>query len=98
MYAIRSYYVWLLDDAWLDSEPDYGTVLEVLRDRRLLPEVADFPAYKGAEIALFTDLLEPVEALMHLPGGKTLRRVVAPHRITSYNVCYTKLLREEIEG
>jgi PAS domain-containing protein len=71
--------LWLLDDAWLESEPDYGTVLEVLRDRRQLPEVADFPAYKAAEIALFTDLLEPVEALMHLPGGATLRRVVAPH-------------------
>jgi len=80
--------LWLLDDAWLDSEPDYGTVLEVLRDRRLLPEVADFPAYKGAEIALFTDLLEPVEALMHLPGGKTLRRVVAPHPLGGLLLTY----------
>lgn len=80
--------LWLLDDAWLDSEPDYGTVLEVLRDRRLLPEVPDFPAYKAEEIALFTDLLEPVEALMHLPGGKTLRRVVAPHPLGGLLLTY----------
>lgn len=80
--------LWLLDEAWLDSEPDYGTVLEVLRDRRLLPEAADFPAYKAAEIALFTDLLEPVEALMHLPGGKTLRRVVAPHPLGGLLLTY----------
>ncbi|MGE4527315.1 MAG: PAS-domain containing protein [Rhodospirillaceae bacterium] len=80
--------LWQLDDAWLDSEPDYGTVLEVLRDRRQLPEVADFPAYKAAEIAAFTDLLEPVEALMHLPGGTTLRRVVAPHPLGGLLLTY----------
>ncbi len=80
--------LWLLDDAWLESEPDYATVLEVLRDRRQLPEVADFPAYKAAEIALFTDLLEPVEALMHLPGGTTLRRVVAPHPLGGLLLTY----------
>ncbi|MBN2751069.1 MAG: PAS-domain containing protein, partial [Rhodospirillaceae bacterium] len=80
--------LWLLDDAWLDSEPDYGTVLEVLRDRRQLPEVADFPAYKAAELATFTDLLEPIEALMHLPGGTTLRRVVAPHPLGGLLLTY----------
>jgi len=80
--------LWQLDDAWLDSEPDYGTVLEVLRDRRQLPEVADFPAYKTAEIAAFTDLLEPVEALMHLPGGTTLRHVVAPHPLGGLLLTY----------
>ena len=80
--------LWSLDAAWLDSEPDYATLLEVLRDRRELPEVSDFPAYKAAELALFTDLLEPIEALMHLPGGTTLRRVVAPHPLGGLLITY----------
>lgn len=71
--------LWRLDEDWLDDEPTYGEVLEALRARRLLPEVADYPAFKELELDRFTSLLEPREDLLHLPDGKTLRRVVAPH-------------------
>ncbi len=81
-------HLWQLDSGWLDSEPDFATVLEVLRDRRQLPEVADFPAYKAQELAAFTDLLEPIEGLMHLPGGATLRRLVAPHPLGGLLLTY----------
>jgi len=80
--------LWQLDREWLDSEPDYGTLLEVLRDRRQLPEVANFPAYKAEELAAFTDLLEPIESLMHLPGGATLRRVISPHPLGGLLLTY----------
>ncbi len=71
--------LWRLDQEWLDGEPTYGEVLEALRAKRLLPEVADYPAFKALELERFTSLLEPREDLLHLPDGKTLRRVVAPH-------------------
>lgn len=72
--------LWGVDDSWLDTEePTYSDVLDALRQRRKLPEVADFPAFKEQELSRFKSLLEPLEDLMHRPDGKTLRRVVAPH-------------------
>ncbi|NKD84217.1 PAS domain-containing protein [Haematospirillum jordaniae] len=72
--------LWKLDPLWLaTSNPDYAEVLEQQRLNRLLPEVADYPAFRQRELARFKALLEPMEDLLHLPDGKTLRRVLAPH-------------------
>ena len=71
--------LWDLDPAWLREGPAYGDILEALRDKRSLPEVADFPAYKEKELDQFHSLIDPLEDLLHLPDGGTLRRVVAPH-------------------
>ncbi len=71
--------LWDLSPAWLLDGPSYATVLDTLRGERRLPEVADFPAYKDKELARFNSLLEPTEDVLHLPGGGTLRRVIAPH-------------------
>ncbi len=67
------------EEAWLASEPTFAEVLEALRERRLIPEQADFPAYKRRRLKLFTTLLEPVEEFNHLPDGRTDRVIVAPH-------------------
>ncbi len=71
--------LWGLDSRWLRDGPSYGAVLEALRDQRRLPEVADFPAFKQKELDRFHSLIDPLEDVMHLPDGMTLRRVVAPH-------------------
>ena len=71
--------LWRLDPEWLASGPTYGEILDILRERRALPEVVDYRAYKDDETRLFTTLIEPVETLMHLPDGRTLRRVVSAH-------------------
>ncbi|MBT4741137.1 MAG: PAS domain-containing protein [Rhodospirillaceae bacterium] len=71
--------LWGLDRRWLSDGPSYGDVLEALRDQRRLPEVADFPAFKEKELDRFHSLIDPLEDVMHLPDGVTLRRVVAPH-------------------
>lgn len=71
--------LWKVDPAWLATSPGYGDVLERLRESRHLPEVADFPAYKSAELGMFTRLMRPREDILHLPDGGTLRRVIAPH-------------------
>ena len=71
--------LWDVEQNWLDTKPDLGALLEHLRDRRRLPEHADFKAYRATELGLFTSLLEPREELMHLPDGRTLRIRIAPH-------------------
>ncbi|MBB4264492.1 signal transduction histidine kinase/PAS domain-containing protein [Roseospira visakhapatnamensis] len=71
--------LWRLDPAWLDRDgPGYGALLNRLRDQRALPEVADYPAFRTAEVGRFTTLIDPLEDLIHLPDGKTLRRVITP--------------------
>lgn len=71
--------LWDMDTGWLADEPTYGEVLEDLRARRKLTEEADFPRWKKQQLGLFTSLIEPMEELMHLPDGRTLRSLVVPH-------------------
>lgn len=71
--------LWGLDESWLATLPSFSEVLEELRNRRRLPEYADFPQYKKENLALFIDLIEPREDLMHLPDGTTVRVLVVPH-------------------
>lgn len=71
--------LWNLDSDFLESNPGYAEFLEAVRTRRLLPEVSDFKTYKTEEDKLFSDLIEPKEELLHIPDGRTFRRLVAPH-------------------
>ncbi|MBI5164650.1 MAG: PAS-domain containing protein [Magnetospirillum sp.] len=71
--------LWRLDPEWLAGQPTYAGVLDALRERRLLPETADFRATKEEELKRFISLIEPVETLLHLPDGRTLRRLISPH-------------------
>ncbi len=90
--------LWDLSLDWLRERPTYAALLDMLRAERRLPEVADFPAYKDKELERFTSLLEPTEDVLHLPGGGTLRRVVAPHPmgglLTTYEDITDKLALE----
>ncbi len=71
--------LWGLDEAWLRGAPRMGDVLEALRDHRRLPEHADFPAFKKEQLTLFTTLIDPLDEMVHLPDGTTLRSVAIPH-------------------
>ena len=71
--------LWRLEENWLRGQPEYGEVLELLRERRRLPEYADFRAFKRGALKLFTSLVEPMEDLIYIPDGTTLRTRVAPH-------------------
>jgi signal transduction histidine kinase len=68
-----------IDPATLQGEPSLSEVLEWQRERRRLPEIVDFPAYKAERDRWFTRLIEPFEELMHLPDQTTYRFVVSPH-------------------
>ena len=71
--------LWRLDTEWLAAQPTFGAIMDVLRERRLLPEVADYRAYKEEELKRFISLIDPAETLLHLPDGRTLRRVISAH-------------------
>ena len=71
--------LWDHDTRFLDGQPTLGEELERLRERRLLPETVDFRAFKAAELKLFTSLISPLEDLIHLPDGRTLRKRASPH-------------------
>jgi signal transduction histidine kinase len=71
--------LWRLDEPFLRGEPDYGEILEALRERRRLPEYVDFLAFKRQRLKLFTSLVEPIEELVYIPDGTTLRTRISPH-------------------
>lgn len=71
--------LWRLEPDWLAAQPTYGAVLDSLRERRLLPEVADYRAYKEDELKRFISLIDAAETLLHLPDGRTLRRMISAH-------------------
>jgi PAS domain-containing protein len=69
---------WGLGDLWLDAQPAYVNFLDILREKRLLPEVPDYPHYRNEEIKAFNEIMEPKEDLLHLPDGRSIRRIRAP--------------------
>lgn len=80
--------LWDLEAEWLDSSPTYSHVLDMLREKRRLPENRDFSAYKTREIKYFTSLVAATEDILHLPSGMTLRRMLTPHPLGGLLITY----------
>ncbi|MDA5194572.1 sensor histidine kinase [Govanella unica] len=80
--------LWRLPEEWMSSRPHHSELLEEMRERRRLPEQADFPAWKRAHLAHYTQLLEPLEEMWHLPDGATLRVVTQPHPLGGLLIFY----------
>ncbi|HEX6101678.1 MAG TPA: ATP-binding protein [Alphaproteobacteria bacterium] len=80
--------LWQLDERWLETEPSLGEVLELLRENRRLPETVDFKSYKRDQQKQLLGIIEPIEDLLHLPDGRTLRMVAAPHPFGGVVVTY----------
>jgi len=73
--------LWKLDEVWLDTQPTYSEILEMLREKRRLPEQANFQQFKQQQVKMFTDLIEPREEFFYLPDGKALRVIAIPHAL-----------------
>ncbi len=71
--------LWHLEEAWLNTRPKLGDVLEKLRETRRLPEQADFRSYKHEWLARFTKLIEPHSDIIVLPDGTVLRTQTIPN-------------------
>jgi signal transduction histidine kinase len=70
--------LWGLEPAWLAERPSHGELLDRLRQRRRLPESADYAKWKAGELAAYA-ALTPAEDLWRLPDARTLRVVRQPH-------------------
>ncbi|HTV32986.1 MAG TPA: PAS-domain containing protein [Methylocella sp.] len=66
-----------LDPNFLDQKPTFSEILDWLRAARLLPEQADFRAWKADLLAAYQSM-ETQEQNWHLPDGRTLRVVTSP--------------------
>lgn len=73
--------LWKLEEKWLNQNPTYGEVLEVLRENRRLPEQADFREFRKQQMQFFTDLINPYNDFFYLPDGTALRVIVIPHAL-----------------
>ena len=64
-----------LEEATLNERPSHGALLDQLREKRLLPEQADYVAWKEAELAQYENppTAETPDELWPLPDGRTLR-------------------------
>ena len=71
--------LWGLEPAWLADGPTHGEVLDRLRQRRRLPETADYAKWKAAELARHEQLGPAPDDLWSLPDGRTLKVVRQPH-------------------
>ena len=70
---------WGLEPAWLADSPTHGEVLDRLRQRRRLPETADYAQFKLRELAFYETLDGAPDEMWSLPDGRTLRVVRQPH-------------------
>lgn len=80
--------LWNLEEEELDGSPTYSHVLDMMREKRRLPENRDFNAYKTREIKYFTSLVSATEDVLHLPSGVTLRRMLTPHPLGGLLITY----------
>jgi len=86
--------LWQLDEAWLDSSPTFGEILEQLRADRRLPEQIDWQSYKRGQLGLFTTVIERQEELLHLPDGSTLRLVISAYPSGGLLFAYDDVTRQ----
>ncbi|MBL8552933.1 MAG: PAS-domain containing protein [Phenylobacterium sp.] len=71
--------LWGLEPAWLTERPTHGEVLDRLRQRRRLPETADYARWKAAELGRYEQLEAAPDEMWSTPDGRTLRVVRQPH-------------------
>ena len=71
-------HLWGLDQAFLESRPLDGEILDRLRATRKLPEQADFKSWKADVLAAYR-AVEASEAWWYLPDGRSLRVVADPN-------------------
>lgn len=71
--------LWKLEKVWLESQPTYAMFLDVIRDRKMLPEVTDYSAFKESEQKAFSTIIEPKNDFWFLSNSQTLKRVRSPY-------------------
>jgi signal transduction histidine kinase len=71
--------LWGLEPAWLAEGPTHSELLDRLRQRRRIPETADYAVWKRLELGYYEQMESTPDDLWTLPDGRTLRVVRQPH-------------------
>jgi signal transduction histidine kinase len=86
--------LWALEPAWLAEGPTHGEILDRLRQRRRLPETADYGGWKAAELRHYQALAATADELWTLPDGRTLRLVRQPHPLGGLLLLFSDITDE----
>ncbi len=86
--------LWGLEPAWLAEQPTHGEVLDRLRQRRRLPETADYARWKAGELAHYEALGPAPDDLWTTPDGRTLRVVRQPHPLGGLLLLFSDITGE----
>jgi signal transduction histidine kinase len=86
--------LWGLEPAWLAEGPSHAEVLDRLRQRRRLPETADYSRWKTGELAWYETLGPAPDDLWTLPDGRTLRVVRQPHPLGGLLLLFSDITGE----
>ena len=78
-YNVSFKRLWNLDNEFLEKTPSYLQFLETVRENKMLPPVPDIKNFKQEEMSVFGGFIETKEDLLHLPDGRTIRRLRTPH-------------------
>jgi len=63
--------LWGFDPAWLETRPRLGELFDHLRQKRQLPEQADYRKWRDDQLKAF-ETQDSIEEWWHLPDGRTL--------------------------
>jgi signal transduction histidine kinase len=86
--------LWDLDPAWLAERPTHGELLDRLRQRRMLPETADYAKFKARELEFYGSTEVAPDDLWTLPDARTLRVVRQPHLLGGLLLIFSDLTDE----
>ena len=83
-----------LEPAWLAEAPSHSEVLDRLRQRRRLPETADYAGWKARELGFYEALDGTPDEMWTLPDGRTLRVIRQPHPFGGLQLLYSDITGE----
>jgi signal transduction histidine kinase len=86
--------LWGLEPAWLAEQPSHSEILDRLRQRRRLPETADYAKWKAGELDRYEQLAAAPDEMWSLPDGRTLKVVRQPHPMGGLLLLYSDITDE----
>jgi signal transduction histidine kinase len=86
--------LWGLEPAWLAERPSHGEVLDRLRQRRRLPETADYAKWKAGELARYEQTGPAPDEMWSLPDARTLKVVRQPHPLGGILLLFSDITDE----
>ena len=85
--------LWQLEDEFLATKPADGEILDRLRQKRVLPEQANYREWRAKQLGSYNKL-EAREEFWYLPDGRSLRVVAEQHPFGGVSYLYENLTKE----